>query len=141
MVVVIVLGTVEMTGVLLDVIVDEDDDDDEDGASSVLPPAGCSCEEEVLVTEVAGTVVAGTVVVVMVGVVGVEMSSCTVGRIETVEERTSTAPPLSRPSISVSSAVASCSVCCETGNKWRVTSQGNDKKNDPSSQQLNTPSL
>lgn len=140
MVVVIVLGTVEMTGVLLDVTVDEDDDDDEDGASSVLPPVGCSCEEG-LVMEVAGTVVAGTVVVVMVGVVGVEMSSCTVGRMETVEERTSTAPPLSSPSISVNSAVASCSVCCETGNKWRVSSQGNDKKNDQSSQQLNTPSL
>ena len=129
MVVVIVLGTVEMTGVLLDVSVDEDDDDDEDGASSVLPPAGCSCEEVGLVTEVAGTVV-----VVMGGVVGVEMSSCTVGRMERVAERTSIAPPLSSPSISVSSAVASCSVCCETGNKWRVSLQGNNKKRDQSSQ-------
>ena len=104
-VVVNVLGAVETTCVLLNVTVDEDDDDEEDGASSMLPPAGCSCDEEVLVTEVAG------MVVVTVGVVGVEMSSCTVGRMDRVEERTSTVPPLSSPSISVSSAVASCSVC------------------------------
>ena len=118
------------TVVLLDVSVDDEDDDDEHGASSVLPPGGCSgvveevveavvVEEEVVVgAVVVGTVVVGAAVVVMVG--GPVMSSCTEGRMERVAERTSMFPPLSSPSISVSSAVASCSVCWQTQQKLYI---------------------